>query len=398
MAEIQKRGLFTVAAQDPEEYKRRLRNHRIRLLKRGIIIATVVLLMVAGVGIYMSMRQYTEFDVRTSMTRADTKATQFATFQKKILKYSNDGAFLTEHNNEVLWNQAYEMTHPMVDICGGYLTIYDKGGTDIYIFSQAGLVKYLETRMPITQVSIASQGTIAVLTDNGTSGMLTLYDKNGTELVNGAIHGQKGGYPIAIALSDDAIKLGVSLLDISGGTVKTTLAFYNFGVVGENAIDHIVSANTYDDMLIPEIDFVSNDCMLAIGDTKLMVYEGTQSPKIVTEISFNSEAKSVFYNQKYVGVVHNSNDAEARHQIHVFDLSGKLMMQEVSDVEYSKIELLDSNEVCLYNRTICDIYTIRGVFKFHHEFEDELYYVIPGGSSLNYTFILNGITEQVRLK
>ena len=260
------------------------------------------------------------------------------------------------------------------------------------------MVNAIETRMPITQVSIASQGTIAVLTDNRTSGMLTLYDKLGTELVNGAIHGQKGGYPIAIALSDDAIKLGVSLLDVSGGAVKTTLAFYNFGAVGENAIDHIVSANTYEDLLIPEIDFISKDCMLAIGDSKILVYEGTQSPKQISEISLANETKSIFYNEKYVGVVHNSSETEARHQIRVYDFSGKQMMEATSDVEYSNIELLSGNEICLYNRTICDIYTIRGVFKFHHEFDNELYHVMPGTSGLNYTFILNGITEQVRLK
>ena len=398
MADTKKRGLHALPDLDPEEYKEKMRRHRIRILRRGIIIAVVILLMVAGAGIYTSLRQYTEFDIRASIQRADTKATEFATFQEKILKYSNDGAFLTDHNNEVIWNQAYEMARPTIDMCGGYLTIYDKGGKHIYVFSQAGLVNSVETRMPITQVSIAAQGTIAVLTDNRTTGLLTLYDKNGTELVNGAIHGQKGGYPIAIALSDDAIKLGVSLLDISGGTVKTTLAFYNFGAVGENAIDHIVSANTYDDMLIPELDFVSKDCMLAIGDSKLLVYEGTQSPKLVTEIPFVNETKSVFYNQKYVGIVQNSSDTTARHQIQVYDFSGKLQMDELSDLEYSSIELLDSNEICLYNRTICDIYTIRGVFKFHHEFEDELYYVMPGKSSLNYTFILNGVTEQVRLK
>ena len=398
MADTKNRGLHAVPDQDPEEYRQKMRKHRIKVLRRGIIIAAVVLVMLAGAGIYMSLRQYTEFDVRASIARADTKATEFATFQKKILKYSNDGAFLTEHNNEVIWNQAYEMAKPTVDMCGSYLTIYDKGGKHIYIFTQAGLVKSIETRMSITQVSIAAQGTIAVLTDNGTTGQLTLYDKDGTELVNGAIHGQKGGYPIAIALSDDAIKLAVSLLDISGGSVKTTLAFYNFGAVGENAIDHIVSANTYDDLLIPELDFVSKDCMLAVGDSKLLVYEGTQSPKLVKEIPFTGETKSVFYNQKYVGIVQNSSDATARHQIQVYDFSGKLLMDELSDMEYSNIELLDSNEICLYNRTICDIYTIRGVFKFHHEFEDELYYVMPGGSGLNYTFILNGVTEQVRLK
>ena len=398
MTDTKKRGLHAVPGKDSQEYQQRLRRHRIKILRRVIIIATVVLLLLVGSGIYMSLRQYTEYDVRSSVERSDTKATEFATFQKKILKYSNDGAFLTEHNNEVLWNQAYEMSRPKVDMCGDYLTIYDKGGKNIYIFTKAGLVKAIETRLPITQVSIAAQGTIAVLTDNQAMGILTLYDKTGTELVNGAIHGEKGGYPIAIALSDDAIKLAVSILDVSGGSVKTTLAFYNFGTVGENAIDHIVSANTYDDLLIPELDFVSKDCMLAVGDSEILVYEGTQSPKVVTEVALTNETKSVFYNEKYVGIVYNSNNTEAKHQIQVYDLAGKLIMDEASDTEYTRIELLDSDEICLYNRTICDIYTIRGVFKFHHEFEKELYHVISGGSGLNYTFILNGVTEQVRLK
>ena len=35
---------------------------------------------------------------------------------------------------------------------------------------------------------------------------------------------------------------------------------------------------------------------------------------------------------------------------------------------------------------------------FYNEFDEELYGVIPGGSGLNYTFILNGITIQTRLK
>ena len=188
------------------------------------------------------------------------------------------------------------------------------------------------------------------------------------------------------------------MLDINEGIVKSTLAFYNFGKVGENEIDHVVSASTYDDMVIPELNFVSKDCLLAIGDTKLMVFEGTQKPKLTSEIELQDEAKSIFYNENYVGVVYNSSDEAMRHLLQVYDLSGKLAMEETFDTEYTSVELLSSNEICIRSKTACDIYTARGVYKFHHEFDEELYKVIPGGSSLNYTFILNGITIQTRLK
>jgi len=398
MADTKKKGLRAVTKQEQKEFERQLREHRMNVLKRTIIVAVVTLLLVGGTAIYMSLRQYTGYDIRASVERSDTKATQFQEFQGNILKYSNDGAFYTDHNNEMIWNQTYEMSKPTVDICGNYLVIYDKKGKDIYILNKSGLVHSIETNYPITQVSVAGQGTIAVLMDNRSKGLLSLYDKEGNVLVNGAIHGEKGGYPVAIALSDDAIKLGVSMLDVKDGRVKSSLAFYNFGSVGENAIDHVVSVTAYEDMFMPELDFVSKDCMLAITDKGVIIFEGSQTPKETTRIEFAEEVKSVFYNKEYIGTVCDSAGGNASELLRVYDLNGKIRMEESTDVEYSKVELLSSNEVCISNRTVCDIYTVQGVFKFHYEFEDELYGVIPGGSSLNYTFILNGVTEQVRLK
>ena len=398
MADTKKSNLRVVTEEEKRDYKRKIREHRVKVLQRTLITAMVVLVLVAGTGIYLSMRQYSDYDIRASVERTDTKATAFREFKGNILKYSNDGASYTDHNNEMIWNQTYEMSYPTVDICGDYLVIYDKSGKKIYIMTQKGLVHNIETNLPISQVSIAAQGTIAVLMDNQATGVLALYDKDGNQLVNGAIHGEKGGFPIAIALSDDAIKLAVSMLDINEGCVKSTLAFYNFGKVGENEIDHVVSASTYDDMVIPELNFVSKDCLLAIGDTKLMVFEGTQKPKLTSEIELQDEAKSIFYNENYVGVVYNSSDETMSHLLRVYDLTGKLAMEETFDTEYTSVELLSSNEICIRSKTACDIFTTRGVYKFHHEFDEELYGVIPGGSGLNYTFILNGITIQTRLK
>ncbi len=398
MADTRKNGLHAVKRQEQKEYERQLREHRMNVLKRTIIAAVVTLLVVGGTALYMSLRRYTGYDIRASVERADTKATQFQEFQGNILKYSNDGAFYTDHNNEMIWNQTYEMSNPTVDTCGNYLVIYDKKGKDIYVLNKSGLVRSMETNYPITQVSIAGQGTIAVLMDNRSRGLLSLYDKEGNVLVSGAIHGEKGGYPVAIALSDDAIKLGVSMLDVKDGTVKSSLAFYNFGSVGENAIDHVVSMTTYEDMFMPELDFVSKDCMLAITDKGVIIFEGSQTPKEKARVEFTEIVKSVFYNKEYIGTICEGTEDNTFDLIRVYDLNGKMRMEESTDVEYSKVELLSSNEVCISNKTVCDIYTVQGVFKFHYEFEDELYCVIPGGSSLNYTFVLNGVTEQVRLK
>ena len=398
MADTKKKGFRTVSSQDMMEYQRQIQEHRMKVFKRVVIAAIVVLLLVGGTAMYMSLRLYVDYDVLVSAERADTKATKFVDFQGNILKYSNDGASYTKHNNEMIWNQTYEMSNPTVDICGNYVVIYDKKGKGIYILNKNGLLQEIETNYPITQVSIAGQGTIAVLMDNQSKGLLNLYDKEGNLLVNGAIHGEKGGYPVAIALSDDAIKLGVSMLDIKEGVVDSTLAFYNFGAVGENAIDHIVSVTTYDDMFISELDFVSQDCMLAIGDAGVLVFEGAQTPKEALAIAFEEKVNSVFHNNSYVGTISASNEEAGCDIIRVYDLHGKVVMEENIGMAYTNITLLGSNEVCISDRSRCDIYTIRGVHKFHYEFDKELYGVITEGVGLNYTFILNGVTEQVRLK
>ena len=188
------------------------------------------------------------------------------------------------------------------------------------------------------------------------------------------------------------------MLDINDGNVKTTVAFYNFGSVGENEIDHIVAANSFSDMVIPELDFVSSERLVAFGDSEIIIFEGTQKPKIATEISLEHEIKSVFHNEKYVGIVYSNEDETATQHVTLYDMKGAAVMEKDFDLEYTSVELLSSNEVCVSNMTSCDIYTARGIHKFHYDFDSELYKIISSSSALNYTFILNDVTEQVRLK
>lgn len=398
MAEKNKSGFHTVGDTDMEEYNRKIKEHRRKVLRRTVIVTAGFLLVLTGLGLYMALRHYENYDIMSTAERSDTDATHFTEFQGNILKYSNDGALYTDTYNERIWNQTYEMAKPTIDICEDYLAIYDKKGTQIYIMTSQGLVSNIETTMTIEQVSIAAQGTIAVLMGDQSNSYLVVYDKNGKELVNGAIYGEDGGYPIAIALSNDAIKLAVSMMDINDGNVKTTIAFYNFGSVGENEIDRIVSANSFSDMVIPQLDFVSDDRMVAYGDSEIAIFEGTQKPKLAQEIPLTGEAKSIFNNNKYVGVVYSNNDENLTHHVAVYDMHGFTVMEKDFSQEYTEIGFLSNNEVCILNDHSCDIYTVRGIYKFHYDFDEELYKVISGGTGLNYTIILENSTEKVRLK
>ena len=90
MAEKNKRGFHTVEEPDMEEYERKLREHRVKVVRRTVILIVTVLAVSAGLWVFMALRHYENFDVGSSVDRADTEATKFADFGGNILKYSNE--------------------------------------------------------------------------------------------------------------------------------------------------------------------------------------------------------------------------------------------------------------------------------------------------------------------
>ena len=398
MTEQDKKKFKTVPAMDMDEYKQKIREHRLKILKRTLVTALIVFVIIAGLFLFLALRHYEDFDVNSTVERSDTAATIFEEFQGNILKYSNDGAFYTDTANELIWNQTYEMTDPQIDICEDYLTIYDKKGTMIYIMTKEGILGGIETTMPIQQVRVASQGTVAGLMKKDASGYLAMYDKTGAKLTEGEIHGAKKGYPVAIALSSDAVRLAVAMLDINDGSIKSTIAFYNFGTAGESEIDHVVGAQTFPDTVIPEIVYLADDRLAAFSDTGVILFEGSQKPKQSETIPFEKEVKSIFYNDNYIGCVISNEDEAVTHHISVYDLDGKSVLEKDFTMEYTGVEFLANNEICITNENACDIYTIHGIYKFHHEFEQTLYKIISESGALNYTLILEDTTEKIRLK
>jgi hypothetical protein len=398
MAGTDRRGFRTVKDDETEEFRQKLREHRHKVWRRTALVILIICLACGGFALYMAYRHYDDYDSISLTDRTDTDATQYAEFQSNILKYSNDGATYTDAYNELIWNQTYEMANPQISICEGYLAIYDRQGMSLYIMSEEGQQGYIETTMPIDEVSIASQGTVAVLMRKESSGYLALYDKQGENLAEGELHGDNGGYPIAIALSHDALKLAVSLLDVHEGSVKSTVAFYNYGSVGQNEIDRCVGMTSFDDTVIPEMTYTSGDYLVAYSDDSLLIFEGNQKPQLQSEITLDKEIKSIFYNDTYFGIVTDSDSEEVGRHMMLYNKKGNLVMEQDFDGEYEKIMLLRDNEVCVLNRNVCDLYTTRGVYKFHYEFDEDVYAVLPGMLGLNYTIVRDSVTESIRIK
>lgn len=384
--------------QSPDELKTQLRRHRLRVFRGVLIILAIILAVIVGVFLYLTFKTYTAYEVTDTIEREDTAATKFETYAAGMLKYSNDGASYLNLDNDMIWNQTYEMQEPSVKIEGSYVAVGDIGGTTLYILNEEGTQGNIVTTMPICAFDVATQGTIAVLLQSENSYYLKLYDKGGSELASGELHEKTSGYPLSLALAPDAKKLAVSMMTVAGGSVGTTLNFYNFGSVGQNEQDNIVATYTYENMLIPEMVYTSADLLVAFGDSQIQIYSGAQKPVLDVTVDLEYEVQSVFYNDTYFGICYNNEDDDNTRQISVYDSKGSEVLSEMFDMDYETIELLSNDEICIRNNHNLLIYNMFGVEKFRYEFDAALYEVIPQYAGIYYTFVEEDKTEKVRLK
>lgn len=396
MAKIQKHNLHTVEV-DHEALDKKIRVHRRKVA--AVVLVVLILIGIAAVVtyIYYQNKVYSDYEVISSVERNDTSASEYTEFQGKLLRYTNDGAVYTDASGALIWNQTYEMDHPMVETRGNYVAIYELGGTQVYILDTVNLQGSIHTTMPVQKVSIASQGTVAILMENDGTSYLQLYDKSGDQLAAGELHVQNSGYPLDLALSENGEKMAVSMLDIHGGTVKTVVAFYNFGAVGQNAIDKIVSSYKYEDVVIPQIRYLAQDTMVAFGDNKVILFTGAQKPVESKVIELKDQVKSIFYNENQFGLVYDGEKGSAN-RLELYQLSGEKRQELNFDIDDKKVEILDNGELCIQGEDSCEIYNAKGICKFKYQFKEYLYKVLSGNMQTDYTFILEGETQKVKLK
>lgn len=396
MATIQKHNLRTVEV-NREDLEKKLRAHRRKVA--ALVILVLLLLTVAAIVtyIYYENKVYSTYDIISSTERSDTSASEFTEFQGKVLKCTNDGAVYTDLAGNLIWNQTYEMDDPVVQTRGNYVVIYELNGTQLYILDTVNMQGSIRTSMPIQKVSIAAQGTVAILMENEGTSYLQLYDKTGGQLASGELHVQNSGYPLDIALSENGEKLAVSMLDINDGSVKTVIAFYNFGTVGQNSIDKIVSSYTYKDMVIPQIRYLEEDTMAAFGDNRVILFTGAQKPVEKTSIELKDEVKSVFYDETHFGLVYDAGNGK-NHRLEYYDVSGKQLLNLTFDSDYTDIEIMANGEICVLGENSCEIFNRRGVQKFYCEFQKHLYRILSGRMQTEYVFLLEGETQKVKLR
>lgn len=403
MAEKNRHGLHAVREEEIKEVEQspdlkvQIRSHRFKVFLRTIILIAALVGLVVGIVLYFSYRSYSDYEVQSEYERTDTSATLFEEYAKGLLKYSNDGAFYTGLDNTPIWNQTYEMEHPKADITESFVAIGDIGGTEIYILDESGQQGKISTVLPIYKFSVAAQGTIAVLLADKNDYYLKLFDATGNELASGQLFVKNSGYPIAMALAQDAKKLAIAAIDPTGHSVQSEITFYNFGSVGQNEPDNIVGTFTYEDLVITQMSFMNADTLAVFGDKEVQIYAGAEKPELKSTLPIEKEIRSIFYNDTYFGLIFNNEDEENSRHLEIYDQHCKNVLDQDFRMDYEKVSFLKDNEICLQNDFECKLIGINGVERFLGQFDVPLIKIVEEYFGMYYTFVLEGKTQKVRL-
>ena len=106
---------------------------------------------------------------------------------------------------------------------------------------------------------------------------------------------------------------------------------------------------------------------------------------------------SVFYSDKYVGLVFLSDQAETKYRMDVYNTSAAKVGSYYFDVDYTDIFFGDDDMV-IYNESECQIFTTDGVEKYHGSFGKSARLLLPAGGSYKYYLVTDSTIDTIQLK
>ena len=350
-------------AVNEDDYQKRLARHRHAAIRKVLIIVAVIVAAVTAVFFYLEKRSYKSYQILQTSEQEDIVSTSYQVMAGKILRYSPDGASLVNDEMEAYWSVLYEMENPVADINGNWAVIADVDGTTMEIFNKDGEAGSITASYNIVKARISSNGLVVAILDGGDATWINYYDSDGSLIAENQTHVEDPGYPMDVAVSDNGDIMMVTYQFVDGSDTTSYVAFYNFGDVGQNEDDRIVSGYTYEGVVIPEIHYMDGGFAAALRDDGFTIYKGKQIPKESVTEKVKKEIVSTFCNDDTIGMVFKNGGKNEKYTMKVYSSSGKLRFEKNFNIPYTTIKM-SGGYILLYNGSQICVMNSRGVEKY----------------------------------
>lgn len=378
-------------------YREKIKSHKFTIFYRVILVVILIAAIIAALYVQWKNKIYSQATILSSVEINITQGSNLMPFSGYLLTYSKDGAGCMDVKGSAVWNQTFEMQNPIVDICQNVVAIGDYNGRIIYVMNTSGAMGNITTNRPIRDFCVASNGVVAVVLDDMDTTWIYLYDAQGKELIYFRTTMKESGYPVNVSISPNGQLVCVSYLFVDSGQMKSSVAFYNFGDVGQNNTNNYVSGYDYLNAVVPVAGFLDNRSVFAVADDRVMFYAGAQVPTSVAENLVSDDIQSVYYGGEYVGLVFNSIEGSSRYRLDVYHKSGELRQSIDFDIDYRDI-LFHEDQIIIYNETECCIYNGNGTEKYRGRFEKAALMLIPQNGAYRYMVVTPDSIDVIELQ
>jgi len=204
------------------------KRQRRRILITLTVVVVIAVAVVVGGYFLATYRQFGDYSVRSTIElKGSADNLSYHAYSGGFLQCSSNGlTYFTR--DEIIWDEEFEMSHPLIDVCKDYIAVADMKQSDVYIYDRSGLVGRISTQHDILDVEIASDGTVALSTNDGDSNFIELKDVQGNERINAKFNFSSSGYLQDITLSEDGQRLAAAFIYVSQGALESKVLFYDF--------------------------------------------------------------------------------------------------------------------------------------------------------------------------
>ena len=359
-ARLEKKQANSAQSQD---YQSRLSRHRRETAKKIILSAALVIGAVLLVTIYIQKRSYHDYKILQTSEQEDIVSTKYTEMDGKILRYSPDGVSLVNKKLEAVWAESYQMQNPIADVCGSRAVIADRDGTSMVFLDKSGMTESVTTSYAIVKAKVSRSGLVAAILDGGDNTWINFYSTDGSLIAENQTKIDDPGYPMDVAISNDGVIMMVTYQFVDGGETTSYVAFYNFGDVGQNEDDRIVSGYTYDGIVIPQIQYLENGRCIALREDGFTLYSGKQIPKEIKTVNAEKEIVSTFFDDDCIGLVFKNDSKDKLYTMEVYSASGKLSFRRDFNIPYTTIKM-SGGKILMYNSSQICVIDKNGVEKY----------------------------------
>lgn len=379
-------------------FQEKIIKHHLTKVYRIALCILLILVVFASVHFYRQGKIYSEYQVeKTYESIGSSDSTVEVYNQENILCYSRDGISAYSPKGVQLWNQTFEMQSPIIHSNGEYVVAGDYKGNVIYVMDGNGPCATITCNKIIVDVNISKGGVVIATLDDSSVTWLELYKSDGTNVATLRTSMDQTGFPLNLAMSPDNKKMMVSYLKAKTNGIQTSLAFYNFGDVGQNVTDKIVSGYDYTEKVIPYMEFVDENNAVAVGEDVLQVYSGKQIPELKKEIEVPKDILSVFSGEGYTILVYHNEESEEKYRADIYNLNCEPVLSKTFNMEYDNMMVTNGN-ILIYNRAEVMLWNMKGLEKYNADLGEDIKGIIPTKSEMKFIVVRSGSAEVVKLK